>query len=101
MRCTPRTSVWNGATTRAGRPDATSQASATLDELLKRRVVFVAGKGGTGKTTLSAALALVAARRRKRVLCIEVDAKGDLPRALGATPTGFEPRVVQPGISCL
>lgn len=61
----------------------------------------MAGKGGTGKTTLSAALALVAARRRKRVLCIEVDAKGDLPRALGATPPGFEPRVAQPGISCL
>jgi anion-transporting ArsA/GET3 family ATPase len=61
----------------------------------------VAGKGGTGKTTLAAALALVAARRGKRVLCIEVDAKGDLPRALGSTPLGFEPRVVQPHISCL
>jgi anion-transporting ArsA/GET3 family ATPase len=35
------------------------------------------------------------------VLCIEVDAKGDLPRALGSAPLGFEPRVVQPGISCL
>ena len=61
----------------------------------------MAGKGGTGKTTLSAALALVAARRGKRVLCIEVDAKGDLPRALGSPPLGIEPRVVQPGISCL
>ncbi|HEY6378754.1 MAG TPA: ArsA-related P-loop ATPase [Candidatus Dormibacteraeota bacterium] len=61
----------------------------------------MAGKGGTGKTTLAAALALVAARRGKRVLCIEVDAKGDLPRTLGSTPLGFEPRVVQPHISCL
>ncbi len=61
----------------------------------------MAGKGGSGKTTLTAALALVAARRGKRVLCVEVDAKGDLPGALGSPPVGFEPRVVQPGISCL
>jgi len=72
-----------------------------LAHLLKRRLLFVAGKGGTGKTTLTAALALVAARAGKRVLCIEVDAKGDLPRALGAGPVGFEARSVQPGISVL
>lgn len=72
-----------------------------LDELLSRRVLFVTGKGGTGKTTLSAALALLAARRGRRVLCIEVDAKGALPACLGSPPVPFEPRVVQPNISCL
>ncbi|GAC1343499.1 MAG: hypothetical protein NVSMB29_16260 [Candidatus Dormibacteria bacterium] len=68
---------------------------------MKRRLVFVAGKGGTGKTTLTAALALLAARAGKRVLCIEVDAKGDLPRALGAEPVGFEPQCLQPDVSVL
>jgi anion-transporting ArsA/GET3 family ATPase len=72
-----------------------------LASLLSRRVVFVAGKGGTGKTTISAALALVAARAGKRVLCIEVDAKGDLSRSLGSPPAGFTPLVVQPNISVL
>ena len=72
-----------------------------LSELLARRVLIVAGKGGTGKTTITAALALVAARAGKRVLCIEVDAKGDLAGALGAEPVGFAPRVVQPRISVL
>lgn len=72
-----------------------------LDDLLERRLLFVAGKGGTGKSTIAAALALLAARRGKRVLCIEVDAKGSLPFALGSEPVSFEPRVVQRGISVL
>jgi hypothetical protein len=76
-------------------------STAVLDALLERRLVFVAGKGGTGKSTLAAALALLAARRGKRVLCIEVDAKGSLPFALGAEPVGFQARVVQKNISVL
>jgi energy-coupling factor transporter ATP-binding protein EcfA2 len=72
-----------------------------LASLLARRILFVTGKGGTGKSTIAAALALVAAAARGRVLCIDVDAKGDLARALGARPAGFRPRVVQPGVSVL
>ena len=72
-----------------------------IDRLLTRRLLFVAGKGGTGKSTLSAALALLAARDGKRVLCIDVDAKGDLASGLGAKDVGFAPRVVQPNISVL
>lgn len=37
-------------------------------DLLDRRFIAVIGKGGTGKTTVSAALALLAASRGKRVL---------------------------------
>jgi anion-transporting ArsA/GET3 family ATPase len=44
-----------------------------IQSLLDKKVVFITGKGGTGKTTLTAALAMVAARRRKRVLLVEVD----------------------------
>ena len=70
--------------------------------MLRRRVVFVAGKGGTGKSTTTAALALLAAREGKRVLTVEVDAKGDLAAALGsAKRVGFQPQIVQPGISSL
>ena len=59
------------------------------------------GKGGTGKTTIAAALALLAARSGRRVLCVEVDAKGDLSRALDAEPVGFSPHLVQPNVSAL
>jgi anion-transporting ArsA/GET3 family ATPase len=72
-----------------------------VDALLNHRIVFVAGKGGSGKTTLAAALALKAAREDKCVLAIEADAKGDLFRALGSEPGGYEPEVVQRNLSVL
>ncbi|MFZ2034819.1 MAG: ArsA-related P-loop ATPase [Candidatus Dormiibacterota bacterium] len=72
-----------------------------LATLLRRRVVFVAGKGGTGRSTMTAALALLAARAGKRVLAIDVDAKGDLAAALGSPPAGFAPHVVQHNLSVL
>lgn len=96
-----RTSPAPGAGDAAGAGGRTGAGPATLDGLLTRRLLIVAGKGGTGKTTVAAALALLAARRGLRVLCIEVDAKGALPAALGSGAVSFQPRVVQPGISCL
>jgi anion-transporting ArsA/GET3 family ATPase len=72
-----------------------------LATLLRRRVVFVAGKGGTGRSTLTAALALLAAKAGKRVLAVDVDAKGDLAASLGSPPSGFAPRVVQHNLSVL
>lgn len=72
-----------------------------LERLLSRRIVFVTGKGGTGKSTVAAALGLLAARSGKRVLCVDVDAKGDLSRLLGAEPVGFKPRLTQPNVSAL
>ena len=50
---------------------ATQMESAVL-ELLHKRVVFVAGKGGVGRTTFAATLALAAARSGKRVLVAEI-----------------------------
>ena len=63
--------------------------------------MFVAGKGGTGKTTIAAALCLLGAQRGKEVLGVEVDAKGDLAAALGSKGSSFKPEVVQPRVSVL
>ncbi len=46
-----------------------------LDALLSRRLWIISGKGGVGKTTLAAALGLVASRNGKRVLVAEVEGK--------------------------
>lgn len=51
-----------------------------------RRLHVVTGKGGVGKSTISAALALAAGARGRRVLAIELSGPGGLCRILGATP---------------
>ena len=53
--------------------------------LSQSRVVIVAGKGGVGKTTVSAALARMGAAAGLSVLIVAVEAKSGLVSALGAT----------------
>ena len=64
--------------------------------LLDRRLLFVTGKGGTGKTSVTAALAFLGAQQGRKVLACEVDAKGDLADFFEASKVGFRPREVQP-----
>jgi anion-transporting ArsA/GET3 family ATPase len=64
--------------------------------LLDRRLLFVTGKGGVGKTTVAAALAELAARRGKRVLVCEMDAKGALAAAFDVAPLKFAPTQIAP-----
>jgi anion-transporting ArsA/GET3 family ATPase len=66
--------------------------------LLDRRLLFVTGKGGVGKTTVAAALGLLAAREGKRTLVCEVDAKGNLADFYEIDRPGFDPVQVQHGL---
>ncbi|MEZ5297137.1 MAG: ArsA family ATPase [Ilumatobacteraceae bacterium] len=66
--------------------------------LLDRRLVFVTGKGGVGKTSTAAALAELAARSGRRTLVCEMDAKGALADALGASQLRFEPIEIEPNL---
>jgi len=51
--------------------------------LLDRRLVFLLGKGGVGRSTLAAAIGLLAARRGLRAIVVEVSGRGDVPRLFG------------------
>jgi anion-transporting ArsA/GET3 family ATPase len=66
--------------------------------LLQRRLVVVTGKGGTGKSTLSAAIALAASRRGKRVLVCEVSARERVSELLGRPPSGTQMRELLPNL---
>jgi anion-transporting ArsA/GET3 family ATPase len=61
-------------------------------------VVIVAGKGGVGKTTVTAALAVTAARAGLRVLVVEVEGKSGLPSMFGAPPLVYEEVPLADGI---
>jgi anion-transporting ArsA/GET3 family ATPase len=69
-----------------------------MTPLLDRKLVFVTGKGGTGKTTVASALALLASTQGKRVLVCEIDGKGELAAYYEAPPMAFKEKEVQPGL---
>ena len=51
--------------------------------LLDRRLVFLLGKGGVGRSTVAAALGLLASRSGSRAIVVEVTGRGDVPRLFG------------------
>ncbi|MBA2320097.1 MAG: hypothetical protein H0V89_02980, partial [Deltaproteobacteria bacterium] len=57
---------------RAG-PPGSAGAAGPVERLLDSRLVLVTGKGGTGKTTFAAALAVLGAVRGRRVAIVELD----------------------------
>jgi len=68
-----------------------------VDEFLDPKILIVSGKGGVGKTTVAAALALVAARHGRKVCMAEIDRKGTLPKLFGGGDVTYEPRELSPG----
>jgi anion-transporting ArsA/GET3 family ATPase len=58
-------------------------SAATATPLLERRLLWVLGKGGVGRTTVAAALGLLGARRGARTIVAEVSARGELPELFG------------------
>ena len=70
----------------------------TLHSLVDGRLVLVTGKGGTGKTTMAAALAILAAQRGRRAVLVEVDVQQPSLDAifrvrLGSELVGVRPRL--------
>jgi anion-transporting ArsA/GET3 family ATPase len=61
-------------------------------------VIIVAGKGGVGKTTVTATLAVAAARTGMSVLIVEVEGKSGLASAFDCPTLGYEECDVVPGV---
>jgi|CXWL01.1.fsa_nt_gi anion-transporting ArsA/GET3 family ATPase len=61
-----------------------------IEPLLRRELVLVTGKGGVGKTLLTAVIGVALARRGRRVLAVEVDPRENLHQMLDVPPSGGE-----------
>src|SRR5215211_1388065 len=62
------------------------------------RVMIVAGKGGVGKTTVTATLAAAAADAGLSVLIVEVEGKSGLAACFGRPPLGYEETELAPRV---
>jgi anion-transporting ArsA/GET3 family ATPase len=60
----------------------------TTADLAKVRLHVVTGKGGTGKTTVAAALALALTRQGRRVLLAEVEGRQGISQTFDVAPLG-------------
>ncbi len=62
-------------------------------------LLIVAGKGGVGKTTVSAAVAVAAARSGLRVGLIELEGKSGLTGLFGREPLGYDEVELADGVA--
>jgi anion-transporting ArsA/GET3 family ATPase len=69
-----------------------------VPSLLDKRLVVVTGKGGVGKTTVAAALGLLAARQGRRTVVCEVAQQERLAALFGARDVGHAEVELAPGL---
>jgi anion-transporting ArsA/GET3 family ATPase len=72
-----------------------------MQSLFDLKFVFVVGKGGVGKSAVSAALAVAAAKQGKRVLLAMCNAKERLSYLLETKPIGSEIRTLLPNLDAV
>ena len=86
----------------------TEQATAAILDhgeklgLLSKRLLIVSGKGGVGKSTVTAATALLASRQGLNVIVVEIDTVPTVLQLLGGSgEVGYVPREVKPRVSVM
>src|SRR5437868_5580898 len=59
-------------------------------DVFDREILVVTGKGGTGKSTVAAALAVAAANAGRRVLLTDVEGRREIAGTLGVSDPGYQ-----------
>ncbi|CAI5524899.1 unnamed protein product [Closterium sp. Naga37s-1] len=89
---------WNGHPSRRGRVSVTASASSGFDEMVAgrtRKYYMVGGKGGVGKTSVSAALAVKFANEGHRTLVVSTDPAHSLSDSFAQDVSGGKPVAVE------
>ena len=79
--------------------DRALEASSPFASTALPRIVFVLGKGGVGRSTLSAALGLLCAQRGERTLIMQWAVADAIGPWFGAAPVGPTPTEIAPQLS--
>jgi|GEM_PF-762120 len=83
-------------------PEATEGSMGSLRGLLgTRKLLFVTGKGGIGKTLVSVALAQAAAATGRKVLLVESSSRDQIAPLFGLDPVGHHETEAANGIRCI
>ena len=69
-----------------------------VTDLLTRRLIFVTGKGGVGKSTVATALGLLAARRGLRTIVAELSGQEQVQQTFALSGDTFEEVELAPGL---
>ncbi len=72
-----------------------------MRDLFKRRMIVVTGKGGVGRTTVSAALGLAAGKAGKRVAIVELSGMANLAPIFGLRGRSYAAREVAKNVDIL
>jgi len=77
---------------------ASPSGLAGFDDWLSSHVVIVTGKGGVGKTTGAAAIALAGAASGRRTILVEVEGRQSFSRTFRTAPWDYMEREFRPGL---
>lgn len=66
---------------------------------MNKRWLFVLGKGGVGRTSVAAALAIAASRQGRKTLVVEMNGVWDIGRRFGLDAASYEPVTIAENVS--